>query len=190
MPQGTIAQRFRDAVRNFVLSGGTDETRRSELSSFSRARLFVEEVEPELSRAFLLDYTERAMRADERAFREAAEQAEPDPPQMKFAGRDFAELFKSPRQRLPIQSGRQGRRVPLEQMTVTQIRRSAAIFAKRAKDAASLDQRRARWLTKIAEDMLPIAKVHRGLTYGDYLLMRASGIAPSPAKKVAPAGSA
>lgn len=181
MSQIPIAQRFRDAIRNAALSAPPKE---SNPTSGARARVFIEETEPELSRAFLLDYVERAMRAAEREVVRAAVDTAPDP-QMKFVAPGFSELFRSPRQRLAVGPGRSARRVPLEDMTIGQIRKSAEVFAKRAKNAPTLAQRRADYLRKIAEEMSPYADAHYRLTYGHYLQLRADGIIAPQRQKAA-----
>jgi hypothetical protein len=181
MAQNTLEQRFKDAVRNFVRAPGDTDFK---TTSAARARVFIEEIEPALSRAFLLDYTERVMRAADREALTAARTAAPEP-QMRFTAPGFSDLFRSMRQRLPVGTGRKAKRVSLESMTVTQMRQSAIVFkrraARRAENAARLDHRRAEHLERIAAEMSLYARAHRGLTYGGYLQLRLDGI-PAPRK--------
>lgn len=177
--QTTIEQRFRSAVRNFIHSPKKAGNNRDAV----RAKVFIEQEEPELARLFLLDQTERLMRIEERAAERASEAAvRADDPQMKLAGPGFAELFTGFSQRLPVKNGH---KVQLRLMTVTQMRESAAELRARAKKrvekSGAVEDRRAQWLDEMADQISPHAQAHRRLKFGDYLDLVRDGVIAAPA---------
>ncbi len=181
----TVRQQLEAAIENFIrqsMASRSDGPRASGRDDRARSAVFIDEAEPRLSRAFLLDAIEREMRAAERRIERDAEPAPEDGRQMKFVAPGFAQLFTSVRQRLPLAAGRGSRTVELENMTVTQIRRAAAVLEQRAKRRGELDARRAEYLKRIADEMSPVSRTHYKLTYGHYLDLVADGVVKPAAK--------
>lgn len=171
----TITERFRAAIQNFMRS-----PEYASLNRKLRARVFIEDVEPETSRLILLDMTERAFRMEERRQVREGERAEEDP-QMKLLGPGFAELFVSVRERLPL---RGGKKAVMDRMTPAQFRESASVIRsrgkKRAAEIVKKDERRAVYLTELAHAMSPYERTHRGLTFREYRQLVSTGV---PAKE-------
>lgn len=173
--QTTVSQRFKVAVQNFMRSPHDSGV----FSGKTRARVFVEDAEPDLSRLFAVDNAERIMRAEDRAaMREAQESETREDPQMRLLGPGFAELFRSVRERLPL---RKGKKV-LDLMNTSQLRESAVVIRstakKRADRSTEIHERRANYLEGLADAMSPYAQVRRGLTFREYRDLAAAGIAP------------
>jgi hypothetical protein len=179
--QPTIAQKFRDRISNFLHSP-------ENLGKFThsiRARVFIDEAEPNLARLFLLDQTERLFRLEERlAERKNEEHRVREDPQLRLLGPGFAELFGSVRERLPLKTGK---RVILDLATVSQIRESAVVIRiqarKRATRNTERDERRAKYLEGLADAMSPYAQVHRKINFRDFRELAAAGIGPGTKKQ-------
>lgn len=174
----SMGQRFRDAIRGYMRASGNHQVSGAKNAGL-RSRKFVEEIEPDLARLFLLDFVERVMRAEEHSMHLGAEQAaRAEDPQMRLLGPGFAELFRSIRQRLPLKHGTR----MLDRMTVSQLRESAMVLRaqsrQRAQKHAAAHSQRAEYLDGIADRMSPFAEVHRGLVVSDYLELCEAGVKP------------
>ena len=174
----SMVQRFRSAIRGYMQASGNHQVSGARNSNL-RARKFIEEIEPDLARIFLLDFVEGVMRTEERRMHLAAEQAaRAEDPQMRLLGPGFAELFRSVRQRLPLKEGTR----MLAHMTVSDLRESAGVLRaqsrQRAQKHAAAHSQRAEYLEGIADRMSPYAEAHRGLKVDDYIELQAAGIKP------------
>ncbi len=166
----TITQRFNAAIQNFMRSPAYATTRKL------RARVFIDDFDPEIARLKILEIVEMAMRALERAdVRRQEKAARADDSQMKFLGPGFAELFVSTGQRLPLKSGK---KKAFDLMTGEELNESAEVYLEKAKQRASKDieqdERRARYLKELAVAMAPYTETNPALTFRDFRELRAS----------------
>lgn len=182
----SIAERLRNAVRNFMHSPENSGKKTEK----SRARNFIHDIEPDLAQVFLLDHVEGLMRAEERlADREAQRSEQREDPQMRLLGPGFIELFTSVRQRLPL---KQGTKV-MDLMTVSQFRESAVVIRiqarQRAEKHSEVHERRAQYLSGLADAMSPYAQTHRKLNFRDFRELRAAGVEADAKARVGKAGA-
>jgi len=148
----TVAERFKTAIRDYM--------RTPEYSSGNRkirARVFTEDIEPELSRLRLLELAETVFRSEERAEVRAPENVY----QMFLPG------FSSLDEKLPVKSGK----VPLAKATVTTLEESLAIIRKKVSKHPDITR-----IEALLEGMRPFAKENPGLVVERYCELRAAGV--------------
>lgn len=170
----SITERLKSAIQNFMRS-----PEYAQKNSKMRARYFAEEYEPALSRIALLDLLERNFRAEERRQVQAAEgQGErEEEAQLQLLGPDFAALFVSPRERLPLKNGKKKQ---LVLMTAAEFDESADALWREAKKGAAEDTSKARLRAKYLHDLARAMRRQgdRKLIFLDFAKLRATGIEP------------
>lgn len=172
--QTILAQQFKEAVNNWMRSPENS----GKFSGKTRARMIIDEAEPKLARLFLLEYTERLCRGLERAvIRGQDTGGHEEEVQMRLLGPDFAALFVSVRERLPLKSGKKKQ---FALMTAAEIDESADAIWREAKKGAAQNiekaEARATYLRELAREMRTEGSAARKLIFRDFAKLRTAGV--------------